>query len=133
LPDASLRQLLWQNWEQQLFLICFFSDIVSISIKIPTTADLEPIISEADVVLDFTNSEVAMDAIRIAANHNVPIVTGSTGFNAEMVKEIETISDKKQIRNNCCSQFCHRSCLNDASGKNSWSIFRIRRFNRISP
>lgn len=67
------------------------------SIKIPTTADLEPIISEADVVLDFTNSEVAMDAIRIAANHNVPIVTGSTGFNAEMVKEIETISEKNKL------------------------------------
>jgi len=67
------------------------------SIKIPTTASLEPIISEADVVLDFTNSEVAMDAIRIAANHNVPIVTGSTGFNAEMVKEIETISEKNKL------------------------------------
>ena len=67
------------------------------SIKIPATADLEPIITEADVVLDFTNSEVAIDAIRIAANHNVPIVTGSTGFNAEMVKEIETISEKNKL------------------------------------
>ena len=67
------------------------------SIKIPVTADLEPLISKADVILDFTNSEVAIDAIRIAANHNVPIVTGSTGFNAEMVKEIETISKKNKL------------------------------------
>ena len=67
------------------------------SIKIPTTANLEEIISGADILLDFTNSEVAMDSIRIAAGHKIPIVTGSTGFNPDMIKEIEKISQSNKL------------------------------------
>ena len=67
------------------------------SINIPTTSDLESIISDADVLLDFTNSEVAIDAIRVAGNHKIPIVTGSTGFSPEMAKEIETIAEKNKL------------------------------------
>lgn len=41
---------------------------------------LENVLDETDVIVDFTNAEGAMKAIRIAAEHQVNIVVGSTGL-----------------------------------------------------
>lgn len=67
------------------------------SSNITITNNLEEIISDADVLLDFTNSEVAMRAIRVAANHKVKVVTGSTGFNSKMIEEIKAIAQHNQL------------------------------------
>ena len=72
-------------------------NLPSDSDAITITSNLEEIISDADVLLDFTNSEVAMGAIRIAANHKVKVVTGSTGFNSAMAEEIKSISQNNQL------------------------------------
>ena len=57
---------------------------------------LEEIIGDAQVVVDFTNSEGAMDAIRIAAVRGVDVVTGSTGFTQANLLEAERLANEHQ-------------------------------------
>jgi 4-hydroxy-tetrahydrodipicolinate reductase len=55
-------------------------------------SDLHKCIDKGDVVIDFTNHEVSIQNIEIAAEHNKAIVIGSTGFSAEEVEKIKELS-----------------------------------------
>ena len=44
---------------------------------------LEPLLSAADVVIDFTSAEASVSHAKVCAAAKVPLVVGSTGFNAE--------------------------------------------------
>jgi 4-hydroxy-tetrahydrodipicolinate reductase len=46
--------------------------------------DLERVISRADVVIDFTTPEASLLSAGICAQHNVPLVVGTTGFSPEL-------------------------------------------------
>ncbi len=46
-------------------------------------AALEPLLSAADVVIDFTSAEASVSHAKVCAAAKVPLVVGSTGFNAE--------------------------------------------------
>ena len=48
--------------------------------SIPLSNDLAQVLSGADVVVDFSSADGAMDVIRTAAAHNVNVVVGSTGL-----------------------------------------------------
>ena len=63
---------------------------------IPLSHSLEEIIGDAQVVVDFTNAEGAMEAMRIAAVRGVNVVTGSTGFTQANLLEAERLSNEHQ-------------------------------------
>jgi 4-hydroxy-tetrahydrodipicolinate reductase len=70
----------------------------------PHAIDVEDAIQQAkqsghqpNVLVDFTNANAAMAAIRKAAPHHIDLVIGSTGFTLEHNKEIEQISKDHDI------------------------------------
>lgn len=52
------------------------------------------ILEKADVIVDFTHAEGAVDNIRAAASYARPIVVGTTGFNDEQMKQIRSSAGK---------------------------------------
>lgn len=52
---------------------------------------------DADVVVDFTNAEATMAAIRIAAKRKVNLVIGTTGLSDKNISEIEELCRSHQI------------------------------------
>lgn len=54
--------------------------------------DIKKCISKADVVIDFTDHEASLDYMKTAAENNIPIVIGSTGFTADEMEEIRNLS-----------------------------------------
>ena len=54
--------------------------------------DLEAVIDNGDVVIDFTTPEATVEHVRVAADKDKPIVIGTTGLSNEQVKEIEKFS-----------------------------------------
>ncbi|MGD0780867.1 MAG: 4-hydroxy-tetrahydrodipicolinate reductase [Dehalococcoidales bacterium] len=67
--------------------------------KVPFSTDLKSIIDscEPDVVVDFTIAKASMPAIRIAAKHGVNMVIGTTGFNADELKEIQKLAEANEV------------------------------------
>ena len=63
---------------------------------IPLSNSLEEVIGDAQVVVDFTNADGAMDAMRIAAGRGVNLVTGSTGFTQANLLEAERLANEHQ-------------------------------------
>ena len=61
---------------------------------IPLSDSLEEVIGDAEVVVDFTNAEGGMDAMRIAAGRRVGIVTGSTGLTQANLLEAERLANE---------------------------------------
>ena len=49
-------------------------------IKVAVTADLEAVISQADVLIDFTVPQATVKYASICANMGIPMVVGTTGF-----------------------------------------------------
>ena len=60
--------------------------------SVPLSASLADIVADSDVVVDFTNSEGAMSALRTATARNVNVVVGSTGLTETDLKEAEDLA-----------------------------------------
>lgn len=58
-------------------------------------SDLGEIIAGGDVVIDFTSPESSIRSARVVAEHNMPMVIGTTGLGQEHMDELRKIS--KQI------------------------------------
>lgn len=58
------------------------------------TADLSALASTGDVVLDFTLPGPACEHARIAAEHGIPFVTGTTGFSAREEEDLRAAAEK---------------------------------------
>lgn len=63
---------------------------------IPLSNSLEEVIGDAQVVVDFTNREGAMTAMRTAAVRGVGVVTGSTGLTQTDMLEAERLANQHQ-------------------------------------
>ena len=66
---------------------------------IPLSSDLGNILSRTKpkVVVDFTDSNGALEAARFCANQGVHLVTGSTGLDQQALTEIENLANKNHI------------------------------------
>ena len=66
---------------------------------VPFSASLDHILTSCQpgVLVDFTNAQATMPAVRIAAKQGVHIVTGTTGFNQDDLKEMEQLSQAHQV------------------------------------
>jgi 4-hydroxy-tetrahydrodipicolinate reductase len=66
---------------------------------VPFSASLEAILSscQTDVVVDFTNAQATMPAVRLTAKHGVNMVIGTTGLTADNIKEIESLAKANKI------------------------------------
>jgi dihydrodipicolinate reductase len=54
--------------------------------------NIEKCIHNADVIIDFTNHEASIDHLKTAAENNISIVIGSTGFTTDEMKRINDLS-----------------------------------------
>ena len=59
---------------------------------IPVSSSLDSVIGNANVVVDFTNAEGAMTAMRTASSHGVNAVIGSTGIPEEALREADALA-----------------------------------------
>jgi len=55
---------------------------------IPLSADLEAVVQDFDVAIDFTLPEVTLDNVRVCARHGKSMVIGTTGFTGGQRDEI---------------------------------------------
>jgi 4-hydroxy-tetrahydrodipicolinate reductase len=60
------------------------------NVKIET--ELESIINNSDVVVDFTNPEATMEHLKICSQNKKAMVIGTTGLNESQVSEVEKMS-----------------------------------------
>ena len=67
------------------------------AIKVPVTADLEAVISEADVLIDFTTPEATVEHASICANLGIAMVIGTTGLNTGQQAHLAKITDRIAI------------------------------------
>ena len=67
--------------------------------SVPFSSNLEQILSscQPDVLVDFTIAKAAMAAVRIAAKLRVNLVTGTTGFSPDELKEIECLVNEHKV------------------------------------
>jgi len=69
------------------------------SIKVLFSTDFGYILSNCrpDVVVDFTVAKASMPAVRVAAEHGVNMVIGTTGFMADDFAEMERLASSRKI------------------------------------
>jgi 4-hydroxy-tetrahydrodipicolinate reductase len=67
--------------------------------SISLSVDLESALERCrpDVMVDFTNAEAAMPAVRVAVKFGVAIVIGTTGLSTSDLNEIRDLCKKKQV------------------------------------
>ncbi|UTW46526.1 4-hydroxy-tetrahydrodipicolinate reductase [bacterium SCSIO 12696] len=61
---------------------------------VPLTGDLSDVLSQFDVLIDFTTIELTLANARVCADANKPIVIGTTGFNDTQKAELAEASAK---------------------------------------
>ena len=64
---------------------------------IPFSNSLKDVINKAQVVVDFSTAEGAMNVIRTATSNKVNVVVGSTGLTTDNIKESESLAQKYQV------------------------------------
>jgi 4-hydroxy-tetrahydrodipicolinate reductase len=64
---------------------------------IPISTSVESVIGDAQVMIDFTNAEGAMAAMRAAAAHKVNVVIGSTGIPEAGVREADVLAREHRV------------------------------------
>src|SRR6185369_4594864 len=67
------------------------------NLGIPIGADLEPLLKNQAVVIEFTAPQATVEHARAAARKNVPIVIGTTGLNAKQHEEIKKLARSGRI------------------------------------
>ena len=65
--------------------------------SVPLAGSLEDVIDGADVVVDFTNPDGAMAAMRTASTRGVTTVTGTTGLSEADLAEAEKLSGEHRV------------------------------------
>jgi 4-hydroxy-tetrahydrodipicolinate reductase len=66
-------------------------------VGVPITARITPLLKGQVVVIEFTAPEATLEHAKIAAQKNVPIVIGTTGFNQKQLAEIKRFSRRTRI------------------------------------
>ena len=64
---------------------------------VPLSDSLGSVLESAQVVVDFSNSEGAMSAVRIATARKVNVVVGSTGISETDIEEAESLAHEHQV------------------------------------
>ncbi len=59
---------------------------------IPVSDEIAPFLKPKSVIIDFTNTEAALGYARAAAKKRVPVVIGTTGFDAKQLSEIKSVA-----------------------------------------
>ncbi len=62
-------------------------------IGIKAVSGIEPLLEDADVVIDFTTPELTIDLARGCAAHNKALVTGTTGLSDSQQSELEELAN----------------------------------------
>lgn len=57
--------------------------MVGRELGVPVTDDLENVIDDCDVIIDFSTKEMAMEVLDLAISHKKALVCGTTGFSPE--------------------------------------------------
>ncbi len=67
--------------------------------SIPLSRDLETVLRscQPDVLVDFSNAEAAMPAVRTAVGHGIAVVVGTTGLSDADLNEIGSLCKKKKV------------------------------------
>jgi len=67
--------------------------------SVPFSSNLDHILTgcQPDVLVDFTTAQATMPAVRIATNHGVNLVIGTTGLTADDLSEIDRLSKAHQV------------------------------------
>ena len=65
--------------------------------SVPISNSLEEVITDAQVVVDFSSAEGAMSVMRTAAPHKVNVVIGSTGLTEDNLQEAESLSQEHEV------------------------------------
>ncbi len=60
---------------------------------------------DIDLIIDFTNSQVAYKHLLLAIEEKIPFVCGTTGFNNEEIQNLKKLCLKKQIKGIICPNF----------------------------
>lgn len=63
-------------------------------LRVLISDELEHIIDEGEVLIEFTDPDTTLDHLRIAIEHNKAMVIGTTGFSEEQLKEIKEIASQ---------------------------------------
>ena len=66
-------------------------------IGVPITAQILPLLKGQVMVIEFSTPEATLEHLRVAAQKNVPIVIGTTGFNKEQSAEIKTLARRTRV------------------------------------
>jgi len=68
-------------------------------LSVPVFADIQSCFLETkpDVLIDFTNPTASYQFIKIAIEHQVKVISGTTGFTDEILLEINQLADQKEI------------------------------------
>ena len=72
-------------------------DLPDESGSVPMSKDLADVLGDADVVVDFSSTEGAMDSIRTASSKGVNVVVGTTGFSEDDYKEAGELANTRQV------------------------------------
>ena len=59
----------------------------------PVVDNLESVIEDCDVIIDFSTKEMAMDVVKLAVTYKKALVCGTTGFSPEEFAEFEKASE----------------------------------------
>ncbi len=67
------------------------------NIGVGITSNLEQVVEESDVAVDFTNCKTALLTIEVAEKYNKAVVVGTTGFSPKQIETIKNHSKKIPI------------------------------------
>lgn len=71
-----------------------YIDLPDGSGQIPITSSIEDVIGGANVVIDFSSPEGAINAIRSGSANGVNVVIGTTGIDEKIISEAESVTSK---------------------------------------
>ncbi len=64
------------------------------ALGIKVASNLEEVLAKGDVIIDFTFHTASVNHLKIAKEHNKPVVIGTTGFTPEEMAEIKGMADQ---------------------------------------
>ena len=68
--------------------------LVGYDLGVPVVDDLESVIDQCDVIIDFSTREMAMEVLKMAIAHKKALVCGTTGFSPEEFQKFRDAADE---------------------------------------
>lgn len=68
--------------------------LVGYDLGVPVVDDLESVIDQCDVIIDFSTKEMAMEVLKIAIAHKKALVCGTTGFSPEEFQKFKDAANE---------------------------------------